>query len=58
MVVYNLVPKELWGLIGEFLYADIIPQGDSVLITVKPCKLYTVYFCDSQAVMIPDCATQ
>ena len=58
MALFELFPRELWGIVEEYLFADISPHEDSILVTPRPCKYYTVYFYETETVMVPDCATQ
>jgi hypothetical protein len=37
-----LFPLELWDIISQYLYADIDPCGDSIIVVMRPCTCYTV----------------
>ena len=43
MIYYLLLP-ELWKIVGEYIYMDIKPHEDSLLVTVKPSTCYAIVY--------------
>jgi hypothetical protein len=42
--IYNKLPVVLWPIIGDFIFMDIFPHDDSLLLVMKPAKTYAIIF--------------
>ena len=41
--IYNILPPELWPIIGEFLHFYVIPTTDSIKLELMPSKAFICY---------------
>jgi len=56
MTVFRLLPEELWSVVGDYLYSDIVEKNDSVEIILRPARFYTLMYNreEDQGFLIPD----
>ena len=39
-----MLPPELWQITGEFIFVDIAPFEDSLLLKIKPATCYAIIY--------------
>ena len=54
-----VLPPELWGIVGEFLHADVEekPAGE-LTIEYWPARYFTLEFENDRTYFFPGCRTQ
>jgi hypothetical protein len=44
MKIFYMLPTELWGVVGDFLYVTIQPHEDSLSMSLKPTKCFCIVY--------------
>jgi hypothetical protein len=39
-----MLPAVLWPIVGDFLFMEITPHGDSLLLIIKPATCYAIIY--------------
>ena len=43
-MIFYMLPRELWGIVGDFLFVNIAPDGDSLSMRLKPTKCFCIVY--------------
>jgi hypothetical protein len=57
MSIFNILPDELWSIVGDFIFCTIHESEDSISLEMKPARHYTItWSSDGIAEIYPGCA--
>ena len=57
MGTVNLLPTELWAIVGDMLFCDVVPTEDGEIeLLLRPAQFYSLRFDEENEMYINDCA--
>lgn len=56
MTVFELLPEELWTVVGDYLFSDIVETDHGIELILRPARFYTLRYDpdEEQGFLIPD----
>ena len=55
MTLWTKLPDELWAMIGDFMFCDLRPHKDSIVVILRPANFYRITFEEGVAFVEPEC---
>ena len=56
MTVFDLLPEELWQVVGDYIFSDVREHEDSIEIILRSARFYTLLYNreEDEGFLIPD----
>ena len=53
----DILPDDLWRMIGDYLYCDVEIVEDTVELHLRPARCYTILYEDGRPIISPGCVS-
>ena len=54
-MIFDLLIPELWTIVEDFLFCDVVETADSIELRLPPARFYTISYEAGRTVVYPGC---